>query len=39
MEDNIVFVNLNNKSIFDSFYPVSPREVTQYDYLGVKAYA
>ena len=33
MEDNIVFVNVNNKSIFDSFCPVFPREVTQYDYL------
>ena len=32
MEENIVFVNLNNKSVFDSFCPVFPREVTQYDY-------
>ena len=33
MEKNIVFVNVNNKSIFDSFCPVFLREVTQYDYL------
>ena len=33
MEDNIVFVNVNNKSVFDSFCLVFPREVTQYDYL------
>ena len=32
MEDNIVFVNVNNKSVFDSFCLVFPREVTQYDY-------
>ena len=38
MEENIAFVNLNSKSVFDSFCPAFPREVTQYDYLGVKVY-
>ena len=30
---DIVLVNANNKSVFDSFCPVFLREVTQYDYL------